>query len=259
MQLNRADARSEIQGKLRELIDAKVSRRRLAVASEHGYFVFSYEPDELGLRFELSAGRQVDRERMSVDYAGRCEHLGLRRSRASDNFFSRVTTDSVLHGQLVDDALDTLETHFDASTYDVSLCLEDHPSVDPEDIHKAMENLARERTWAARTGLYMLLVRRSFFVAVARYEESAETSIVPATIDTMAERPVYGIFTSIDALEKYEPKGLKAILLDGMTLFPQLLSSAPSAVRINPGSAPRGELYSNELQIIVDGIGRLRH
>ena len=43
----------------------------LAVASEHGYFVFSYEPDELGLRFELSAGRQVDRERMSVDYAGR--------------------------------------------------------------------------------------------------------------------------------------------------------------------------------------------
>ena len=259
MQLTRTDARSAIQTKLKELMDSKVSRRRLAVASDQGYFVFSHDPEELGLRFEMSAGRQVARERMSVAYAGRCEQLGLRRGRASDNFSTRVETASVLSGQIIEDALDTLETYFDATAYDVSLCLEDHPAVDPEDIHKAMENLARERTWAARTGLYMLLVRRSFFVAVARYEDSAEMPIVPATIDTMVERPVYGIFTTIDALEKYEPKGLKARLLDGMALFPQLLSSAPSAVRINPGSAPRGELYSNELQIIVDGISRLRH
>jgi hypothetical protein len=70
---------------------------------------------------------------------------------------------------------------------------------------------------------------------------------------------VAAIFTDVAGLDRYEPRGLDFAIMDGMALFPLLQDARVGSVLLNPGNAPRGEFYSNEIQTIVDGIRRLQH
>ena len=244
---------------LATLMASSVRRRRVAILGNDGYAVFFGQPgrDEIGV--EISAGRQVDRTRMTVEFAAHCEKIGFRRSRASDNFSRTIGLNTSELDTWLQWTLETLETFFDAEGFDIKLCLEDHPELDATEIHKAMENLAKQRSWAARTGLYMMLVKRPFLVAIDTPSMAPEEQAPISSIDTLGDRPVAAIFTTLDALDRFNPTGHSAMMMDGMALFPLLLSLGVGGVRINPGTSPRGELYSNEVQILVDGIKRLRH
>ncbi|MEE2756231.1 MAG: hypothetical protein VYA30_06205 [Myxococcota bacterium] len=253
------EVKETVRKHLEALVASNARRRRVAIIGNDGYAVFFGQPGLGEVGVEVSAGRQVDRSRMTVEFAAHCEKIGFRRSRASDNFSRNIGVDTAELDTWVQWAIDTLSTFFDAESFETKICFEDHPELDAVEIHKAMENLARERSWAARTGLYMMLVKRSFLVAVDEPTVATEEPPAISSIDTLGDRPVAALFTTLEHLDRFSPTGHAATLVDGMSLFPLLLSLGVGAVRINPGASPRGELYSNEVQILVDGIKRLRH
>ena len=123
-----------------------------------------------------------------------------------------------------------------------------------------MVNVAENRSWAARAGLYMTLAQSTLVLALDAPNPS--TDLTQASIYTpeqLGGKPVAAIFSTIEQLDTYEPLGLDAVVLNGFELFPYLAGQSLASVLINPGGIPRGELYANELLTIENGLKKLRH
>ena len=91
-------------------------------------------------------------------------------------------------------------------------------------------------------------------------DETAEDGADPSfyEVGQIGDFPSFALFTDYAALDNYNPVGLRAQVVTGMDIFPRILSNRVGSVLINPHGQPRGELYSNEVGMIVDGIKRLR-
>merc|ERR1712216_392377 len=105
-----------------------------------------------------------------------------------------------------------------------------------------MDYLAKQRTWAARTGLYMMMIKAKLCVALtAPYDPTASDGLNLHVAGQMGSRTVAAIFTDVAGMDRYEPRGLDFTMLDGMALFPLLQDAQVGSVLLNPGNAPRGE------------------
>ena len=74
----------------------------------------------------------------------------------------------------------------------------------------------------------------------------------------MGTWPVCAVFLDEASFVQRYPCGHRYRLLQGWELFLELSNLNTVRFRINPKSEVRGELYYNELQMIRDGISRLR-
>ena len=73
----------------------------------------------------------------------------------------------------------------------------------------------------------------------------------------MGSFPVCAVFTSMPRFLKAYPEGQQFVQRNGKSLFPELAQKRFGSMRINPRTEVGGELYLNELYMLVQGIERL--
>ncbi len=251
-----------IHQQLLELNGQAGNRKSLVVEGGQGYVVFSSTQQDRW-HVQVAGGRQLpDGFKISPEDYQRLADWGVRQKRGSGNFrgdLSQVLLDQTL-GRWAEQAVTALTGIYGAqmNAIEVRTRCEEVEVLDNKGLLDAMEHLARKRDWAARTGVYMKLVKARLVLALAEPVSGSISSSWPLhKASEMAARPVPAIFTSVDFLDEFEPRGLESRVVSGMDLFPILVAKKVPSVLINPGSKPRGELYSNELWTIVEGIKRL--
>ena len=125
-----------------------------------------------------------------------------------------------------------------------------HVHLENQPVIEAMRHLAKHRDWSARKTLYRLLIDASFIVPIDENDEIA-------VVDQMGSFPVSAAFTDQTLFITANPLGGVFGVKTGRQLFPELVTKRFGSMRINPQTEVRGELYLNELQMLVEGIARL--
>lgn len=214
------------------------------------YFAARASTEGSHIHLSVSAGRQVE-VRLAEGVQQWLYDQGFRRKRASQDFSQRVPKDKFDHGV----ALSLLNGFFSAQLgrsvpEGTLLCL---PSIqlDNQRVYEAMTHLAKSRDWAARKTLYRLLIDAWF---VQPIDASGGIDLE----DKMGTWPVCAAFLDEEAFVQRYPCGFRYQLVQGWELFPRLVDAKYGSLRLNPKSEVRGELYFNELQMIRDGIARLK-
>ena len=251
---------SQIVGRL---WDAKSNRNRVALVSGQGYIVFSSRGRHRPVVVQAAGGRNLpDGVKLTPEQVGTLSGYGLRQRRASADYQLEIARDqSDRLAPVISAASSILTDVYGAASENQSVRFrfDSVPDLDNSELEEAMNHLARQRDWAARTGLYMKMVRSQLICAVATEAGSEpRSSLDPYHAGSIGPFPTVAIFTSFEALDNYSAVGLPARVIAGMDLFPALLALKVGSVLINPKGGPRGELYNNELHIIVDGIKKLR-
>ena len=213
------------------------------------YVVLNYKGREGFISLKASAGRQIESP-LSAEAQQMIYDAGLRRSRASDDYekqFDADAVDIVALGQLVENIFENSfeQTCPEADYLEVPRFMAENVLV-----KEAMVHLVKNRDWAARKTLYRQLIDAEFAVPYSEGEEFL-------TIDQIASWRVAGVFLDEAALLKAYPLGQEYRRHIGRSFFPSVCEERIGAVRINPGSAPRGELYRNELEMIRQAIEKL--
>jgi len=243
------------------MVAAKANRRLVTLSGGAGYIAFHGIHGSDRVKVLVSSGRHIDRDAVNtVELAGKSAELGLVRKRAADNYSVEICLDAGMRTTWSKQAPDLLTTYFGAAAFQVTTRFEIHRATNPEPLHASMEFLASNRTWGARTGLYMTLVKSDLVLALASAHSAP--SLSGAAIyasDRLSGRPVAAVFSSVTQLDAFEPRGLDALVVSGIELFPFLAEQGLASVLINPGGLPRGEIYANEVLTLVQGIQRLRH
>lgn len=242
---------------------SRANRNRVALVSNRGYIVFSTPGPDKPVHVQVSGGRNLPpNTKLTPQAAGALGEAGLRQKRASGDFQRRILpgrADEV--APLVDRAFSLLTEQLGAEPESIVLRsrFEQVPELDNSQVEEAMNHLAKRRDWPARTGLYRTLVDAQLVCAVdegASAGESGEWR--PYRAGMLGPLPSAAIFTNYEALDHFAPVGLSARVLPGHALFPELLAFGVGSALVNPGGQPRGELYQNEIQILVDGIKKLK-
>ena len=245
-----------------QLCEASSNRNRFALVGGHGYLVFSTVGAQGPVTVQATAGRRLPPGiRLTPEQAGRLGDSGLRQQRASQDFraqFDRHDQEAWSHW--LETAVDLLEHVYGADAGDAAVrtCFESVAQLDNQVLVEAMNHLAKVRTWSARTGLYMSLVQAKLVCALA--DDTAAVGHEPSLYEAgkIGDFPSFALFTDYAALDNFNPIGLNAQVVTGMDVFPRIMAQRVGSVLINPHGQPRGELYSNEVGMIVDGIKRLR-
>jgi hypothetical protein len=173
------------------------------------------------------------------------------------------------------------------------LFLGDHLHLDNQHMLDGMKALSKERTFSARQKVYWRLARGEFLLAIKPhtdfYSLYDEPQIVldedqldsdlhhqffhphtylmsdldqmtkelnPMILDRITGYPSIGIFTDIQQLKLFEPRGLPYIKLTGSLLIYYFLQKKFSSLLINPKGEIGGELYQNEITAIYDFISQ---
>ncbi|MEO1269802.1 MAG: hypothetical protein AAFX99_17075 [Myxococcota bacterium] len=256
----------DIRTGLIRVLESDANRKRLLVEGGAGYILFGTSPGSRGSRLQGQAagGRHLEEGfRVSPQSAQKLGDAGLRQRRASKNYVGVVDLEApgavdLWTGRTVELLKEVYGADPEALT--LSFRSEEQPVLNNQQLLDAMDTLAKKRDWASRTQVYMCLIQAQLVVALAEPHHGPFTSTtVLHEADTMAGLPVFAVFPDVDALDHYEPRGLDLAVLSGQELFPLLEARKLGSVLINPRGAPRGELYTNELWTIVQGIQRLAH
>ena len=216
---------------------------------EDRYVVVHHKSREGEISVKASAGRQINAS-LSAEAQQVIYDAGLRRRRASDDYekcFDAGAIDVLGLSELVEVIFEkSFEQECPEADYlEVPRFLPENPLV-----KEAMVHLAKNRDWAARKTLYRQLIDAEFAVPYTEGEEFL-------TIDQIASWRVAGVFLDEASLLKAYPLGQAYRRHQGRSFFPAVCGERIGAVRINPGSAPRGELYRNELEMIQQAIEKL--
>ena len=221
----------------------------LRSASELGYVVVRCAQGETDHEVQVSAGRQVSTP-LTTEAQQWLYEQGFRRKRASENFRKRFKREDFTRAQLTDLLHSVFEHCFQQIQGTQSILVLPSLNLDEKMVVDAMRHLAKERNWAARKTLYRLLIDTEFLVPINDHNE-------PLEVDKMGSFPVCAVFTSMPRLLKAYPEGQQFVQRDGKSLFPELAQKRFGSMRINPRTEVGGELYLNELNMLVQGIERL--
>ena len=183
--------------------------------------------------------------------------MGLRQGRASKNFFAIVKDKSDWEGRWANHAEQVITTLLNDEQGEPQWVLreEREERFQSEGIIEAMNHVAKNRTWQARTGLYRLLLQSRLLVLVNGKGEGQRVQF--GQVGSMGSWGVTAAFTSYEALDAFAPKGADVLALPGDILFPELAVAKIGALKLNPGTAPTGELYANEIQMMVEGLKKM--
>lgn len=254
----RHEIQADFQKALKTFSESNEDRIKLVVESRGRYLVLHRDSSWSLFRIEVSAGRQLpegfswtpEQEQALYD-------LGLRQGRASNNYRVQVQNVDQWEGQWVEGleqvVFDLLNDEEGEPVWTVREEKEEH--VQSEGIVEGMNHLAKNRTWQARTGLYRLLLESRLLVLVKGKGKGQRVEF--GQVGTMGSWGVTAAFTSYEALDAYKPRGADVLALPGDVLFPELSVAHIGALKLNPGSAPSGELYANEIKMMVDGLKKL--
>jgi hypothetical protein len=212
---------------------------------------------------QAAGGRNLpDGVKLTPEQAQALGDHGLLQRRASADYRVEIKRDEAARLEpLVASASTILAEVYGAAadTQSVQFRFESVPELDNAEVEEAMNHLARQRDWPARTGLYMKMVNAQLICALASDDiDGAQGPLNPYHVGSIGPFPTVAIFTSYEALDNFSAVGLPARVMPGMELFPALLGMKLGSVLVNPKGEPRGEFYNNELHIIVDGIKRLQ-
>ena len=251
----------EIRDGLIRLLGASGNRKRLLIEGGSGYIAFSTTPGQDALQAQAAGGRHLpEGTRMSPESAQRLGDAGLRQRRASENYLGQVHDLGSSLELWTSRAAKLLAEVYGATPDEVRVTLrsEEQPVLDNQSLLDAMDTLAKQRDWKARTDVYMQLIVSQLVLALAKPHDGALADVGQVHhAGAMAGLPVVAVFSDVAALDRYEPRGLDLRVMEGSAVFPFLHSLKIASVLINPRGAPRGELYMNELWTIVQGIKRL--
>jgi hypothetical protein len=254
----RHEIQADFQGALKAFYESNEDRIKLVVENRGRYLVLHRDRSWSVFRLEVSAGRQLpegfgwtpEQEQVLYD-------LGLRQGRASNNYRAQIQNAAQWEDQWVDGleqvVYQLLNDEEGEPVWTVREEKEEH--VQSEGIVEGMNHLANTRTWQARTRLYRLLLASRLLVLVSGKGNGQRVEF--GQVGTMGNWGVTAAFTSYEVLDAYEPRGAEVLALPGDVLFPELSVARIGALKLNPGSAPTGELYANEIKIIVDGLKKL--
>lgn len=252
------DGKMTLEAGVQWLTKANRDRARLVYTSPKGYIVLHTGAAEELVHVQISAGRQApEGEHWPAEIQQEYYDAGLRQARVSANFRGKW-----IKGQLNQGGISTLTQALtkgfgEGIRGEAWECSEENvAAVQTNGVEDAMNYLAKNRTWQARTGLYRMLLKSRLLVVVE--DEGIGKNTQFKSIDTIGSHSVYGAFTSYEALDAFSPLPTRSIAVPGEILFPELVSARAGALRLNPGTTPTGELYGNELMIIVDGIKRMQ-
>ena len=246
---------------LTRFVAEPLADQSLVLSSGERYLVFRLREATQKVQVIVSAGRQLSQgSQWTPEQEQSLFDGGLRRSRASEDY--RATTDVQDVPQKWAALLaEVVETHLELgpAAFEVEPQREHVTEIANLAIEEAMEFLAKERNWQARTGLYRLLIEGALLVLTKEVGPVYKLTQTPRwnVIDVMGSMPVMAVFTSTEALFRYAPTGAHAMKISGRDLFPLLVREGAATLRMNPGGMPRGELFRNELDMIVEGIKRL--
>ena len=238
------------------------NRNRVALTGANGHVVFSSVAGASAITVEVSAGGQLPKgfTLEPADYA-RLDELGLRRGRASENLRAEFTSSVENRTLWARHAVTILGRTFGVPAEAIAFRAryEQVETLDNRVLRDAMLHLAKTRAWAARKGVYLTLIRaRLVWALAAPLAPGAPLGeAAPHVCGTLGGRPSVAVFPDYEALDRYAPTGLDARVATGRALFPVFAALGVGSVMINPGGTPRGELYTNEVLTVVDGIKRL--
>ena len=250
-----------IQDSLLALFAADGNRKRLVVSGGVGYVVFSHTHQDT-LEIQAAGGRQLPKgTQIAPEFYQQLAHWGLRQKKAAANF--RATSpidDPQTSSSLWSKRAETiLQVAYTASSITVTSRCETLQDPDNSSLITAMRSLAEKRSWSARTGVYTKLIQAQLILLVKQstpLNGPLEVSDI-LSLKELGGRPVATVFTNTTTLDKHDPTLLDVRLVTGAELFPLLSAGKFGSLMINPGNDVRGELYSNEIWTVTEGIRRL--
>ena len=203
--------------------------------------------DELAPEHRLSSGRMAELKRK-----------GFSKSGARRNWTREFEGNSFEVDPLVDEAEDILSRIYGIEgRYTVRLFQREceHPS-NPRML-ATMRAMARHPSNESRRDVYASLVNATLLVPLAG-DEVDEGPDSFQVLELLEGLPVFAAFSDWNALRSWSPRGCRYEAVHGSELFEQLLERHCASLLINPGGDLGGELFRNEIEMIVEGIGAYR-
>lgn len=235
---------------LLRLIEEGGNDNRLVLQQGHAWFVASAARGGTSLNVDAAASHYLDK-RQKLDAEGTNQ---LRSRGYAPNPPLRCLRRSYPAGELkraAQEMLALLGGLYEAKgPHEMSLDLGDRDETRNPRLIRAMTETATKRDQEARFKLYRALLGATLLVPVEGDE--------PRVIGDLSGFEVFGCFTDATMAERYEPRGLRLLHIDGRDLASRLLQRKVGSLLINPGGTCRGELYRNEIESLASPLSLAR-
>lgn len=241
---------------LRQLTDAGGADNRLVVASRDYYMVFAGRRGEP----ELLA------EAVSNFYLPRAAELtpGRNSVLTQHRFSERPGRNNVYRGVHLRSADDfsTLATEVleifaraygvesgEPAEFDLQLG-DPEPTRNP-DLLRLMRQLSVRRDWDTRKMVYQALLATSMLLVI-----DPDNGGEPLEAGKLGTFPVWAVFSDIDSLRLWQPRGAPFSVTAIADLVPKAVDKRIGSLLINPKGNIGGELYINELESLYGALQR---
>ncbi|MEE2643503.1 MAG: SseB family protein [Myxococcota bacterium] len=253
-------SRESVIDGIKSILESGGNENRLTLEGASGYFHLVSACGGETIRVQAAGRRALKDLGVPIDEARLLplsEQAGMRRPNLGANFKKTVTDEgSESRASLADELISLAAAAYGLplSALTLHLRLGNRERHESPEIEAAMRHLSKEKTIAARRGLYMLLAKGSLLLATETQDNS---SLIKLIVDDR-ERSSALIFTSWASLLRFEPRGLPYCRLAGTELFPLLQELGADTLAINPRGEVGGELYRHEIESICEGLERIR-
>ena len=118
-----------------------------------------------------------------------------------------------------------------------------------------MTHMSKERSSRARQKLYWAFVRAELLFAIER-KSSEDKQPTPFSFSELTGYKSAAVFTDIESMRLYDPRGLKYIKMNGREIARLLVERRQDSLLINPRGRCGGEFYRPELESIDEAMKR---
>lgn len=199
-------------------------------------------------------------ERAAVSGRRWADH-GLFRADQRPNFEKEVRLASGSKSLVVDVADEVEALLFDLfgrprdSYYSVAIEKETPPEAEP--LLDSIRRLVKSKNHDVRREVYQQVINGRFYLPLQPTLERDHPPSVHASPELFGDRPVWAVFTDLEALTAFRQDPQPYVLISGIRLVQAALAHGLGSIRINPESAVGGELYMNELEALANYLHRL--
>jgi hypothetical protein len=242
-----------------EALGADDAERRVVVEAGPVYLVVRVDDDAITVDAPRSASLPKS-HRLSTEHAHLLRGLGFDKPRPRRDFRSVRTRRAGDAGRLAVELAGQLEdilvrVYAEDSAPTARVQLDDRDPPTNPDLLDAMRDVAKPPfDHGLRIALYNALVNATFLVPLAEDGDEDE----PLVLESLKDRPVWGVFSQLDELRAWRPRGWEWAALHGSELFPRAHEAGIASLRINPDGLVGGELYAHEVASLTEAVRRHR-